>query len=108
MAATHDHTLQVPSERLKSVARDLGLDAVGIAPAHPYPHGPSFRAWLDRGFHGTMGYLAHNSERRLDPRAILPDARSVVCGAKIYHRSVTLVLDHVISYLCLVLLIRLV
>ncbi len=89
MAGTHDHPRQAPTERLKSVARDLGLDAVGIARAQAYPHGPFFRAWLDRGFHGTMGYLAHNAERRLDPRAVLPDARSVVCAAKVYHRSGT-------------------
>lgn len=34
--------------------------------------------WLSQGFHGEMGYMARNVEKRLDPGKLLPGARSVI------------------------------
>ena len=70
---------------VKKWARDLGFDAVGIAAALPYQHGSALTEWLERGFHGSMAYMARDVDRRLDPRKLLPDARSIVCVAKLYH-----------------------
>ena len=47
----------------------------------------SFERWLDRGDAGEMNYLARNSERRCDPREILPDAKTVIVLALNYFQG---------------------
>ena len=59
-------------------ALELGFDLVGFAPAGPTPGGEQFIRWLSAGYHGQMAYLAREPERRLDPRRLLPGARTVV------------------------------
>jgi epoxyqueuosine reductase len=41
-------------------------------------------AWLAAGRHATMDWMARAPERRSDPRALLPGARSVICAAAAY------------------------
>jgi epoxyqueuosine reductase len=73
------------AEAVKRKARELGFDLVGIAPADPSAHLQYVREWLDAGKAGTMDYLARRFEERVDPRAYLPGAASVVCVALNYH-----------------------
>ena len=59
-------------------AREVGFDLCRFAKAETPDHAAEFRNWLDRGDAGEMNYLARNSERRCDPRQILPDAKTVI------------------------------
>ena len=59
-------------------ALEMGFDLVGFAPAGATPGGEQFVLWLSAGYHGQMTYLAREPERRLDPRHLLPGARTVV------------------------------
>jgi epoxyqueuosine reductase len=70
---------------VKTRARDLGFDLCGIAPADPQPELRFLSDWLGRGYHGEMGYMARTADRRLDPRAVLPSARSIVVLGAIYN-----------------------
>lgn len=69
------------TERICNRARDFGFDLVGVTPAHPVPYVGAYRAWLARGYHGDMGYMARPDrvERRENPSKILPGVRSIVC-----------------------------
>jgi epoxyqueuosine reductase len=83
---TQDATTLV---RTKALA--LGFDVVGIARADE-PLGidhDRYRAFVERGLHGAMRYLAENVEarRRLDTGDILEGARSVVCVGRRYARA---------------------
>jgi len=71
------------ADRIRSRARELGFDAVGITAVEPLAAREHFEAWLAAGRHGEMSYLAMRShrERRADPGRILPGIRSVVCVA---------------------------
>jgi epoxyqueuosine reductase len=75
------------ADLIRAKALDLGFDLVGIAPAIPPPGVDAYRAWLDRGYHGEMGYLARPDriERRENPAAVLPGVRSVVCVGLDYY-----------------------
>lgn len=75
------------TRRLKSEARALGFQRVGVA-AVDGPADPEGRlqAWLDQGYHGSMGYMARTAAERADVRAIMPNARSVVAVALSYYR----------------------
>ncbi len=75
------------SGEIKQVARELGFNKVGIVPATALTEeGQRLRQWLARNFHGQMQYMARDPEQRLDPRRLLPSAKSVVCTALNYYR----------------------
>jgi epoxyqueuosine reductase len=84
-----DTTVLSPAEltaRIRAKARDLGFDAVGVAPAHASAHGASYERWIGEGFHGEMGYLAREDAvaKRKDPAVLVPGARSAVVVALEY------------------------
>ena len=60
-------------------ARSLGFQAVGVASTADAPEdGAALRAFIDRGYAGDMAWLPRTAERRAAPRALWPEARSVV------------------------------
>ena len=69
-----------PRDLIRDEALRLGFDAVGFARAHL---GAEVRerlaAFLDAGMHGEMGWMAERAEQRAHPRALWPEAVSVVC-----------------------------
>ncbi len=70
------------AETIKHEAQLLGFDAVGIAAVSPQAADERLlhrlQAWLRRGFHGTMGWMARDPARRADPRVVLPGCRSII------------------------------
>jgi epoxyqueuosine reductase len=66
---------------VKTEAAALGFARAAIGPASAPDHAAAFEAWLEAGYAGTMGYLEHGRGDRLDPRRLLPGARSVVAVA---------------------------
>lgn len=75
------------TQLVKSLARDIGFDLVGVARAAPLPRAGYYREWIARGYGGTMDYLRRNIDIRADPRSLLAGARSVVCVAVDYKRT---------------------
>jgi epoxyqueuosine reductase len=63
---------------IRAEARALGFDAVGFARPEIGEAGAKLDAFLAAGWHGTMGWMERNADRRRDPQAIWPEARSVV------------------------------
>lgn len=68
------------TEVVKAEARRLGFDLAGVTPPQPPDHFSVFLDWLEAGRHGEMAYLAteRSISRRLDPRQILPECRSIL------------------------------
>lgn len=75
------------TEVIKERALALGFDRVAVGPADPPDHAAEFDAWLDAGYAGTMDYLERGRTERLDPRRLLPGARSVVAVALNYYQG---------------------
>jgi epoxyqueuosine reductase len=66
-------------EAIRDRALALGFDAVGFAEALLGPEARTgLREFIARGYHGDMGWLAGTAARRGDPRALWPEARTVV------------------------------
>jgi epoxyqueuosine reductase len=66
-------------EAIRDRALAFGFDAVGFCRAELGPEARErLAAFIDAGFHGDMGWLADTAERRASPRALWPEARSVV------------------------------
>ena len=74
--------MQIPDEilqKIKSKAVELGFLECAVLPASflekekkPYEN------WLGEGMHGEMEYMSRNVEKRLDPRLLYENAKSVV------------------------------
>ena len=74
---------EAPSAAIKvalaEAARGLGFDAVAVAPAAVAPQvRERFEQFLALGFHCDMDWLAARPERRVDPRMLWPEVRSIV------------------------------
>jgi epoxyqueuosine reductase len=63
---------------LKEQADALGFDLVGVCPVSPPPHFEAYKSWLEKGYHGTMEYLANHQTLKSDPRQLLPSAQSLI------------------------------
>jgi len=64
---------------IRDKALALGFDAVGFAKAELSPAvREGLAGFLAQGYHGDMGWLAAKADRRADPKALWPEARSVV------------------------------
>ncbi len=74
------------SDIIRRLAADAGFERVGLAPLQPSDHHTLYRAWIQRGLHGTMGYLARQDaiDARLDPRTRWPELRSAMVVAHHY------------------------
>ncbi len=73
------------SDLIKQEARRLGFLACGIARAgFLEEEAPRLEQWLRDGRHGEMGYMANHFDMRLDPRKLVPGARSVISLAYNY------------------------
>jgi len=68
----------VPRTEIERWARALGFDAFGVTAAAAGPERDSLRRYLARGYHGDMAWMAAHEERRGDPRALWPEARSII------------------------------
>lgn len=77
-----------PSELTAEVrrrARALGFEKVGVVRAEPLVEERArLEEWLARGFHASMGWMEREVTRRIDPRELLPGARTVVAVALNY------------------------
>ncbi len=77
------------TNKIKSRALELGFASVGVARAEALTNeGRNLREWLNRGYQGTMEWMGENVEKRVDPRSIVPNAKSVVCVAMNYYTDV--------------------
>ncbi len=74
------------TQAVKQRAHELGFDLAGIAPVGPSPDLALYRAWLDAGRAGEMGYLARHLPLKQDPRHLLPDARAIILVGLNYAR----------------------
>ncbi|MCC6392054.1 MAG: tRNA epoxyqueuosine(34) reductase QueG [Bryobacterales bacterium] len=74
------------ASKLKSLARQAGFELAGIAAAEPLADRLWFDGWVRRGMAGRMSYLTdHRAALRMDPRSLLPSARSLLCVGKVYN-----------------------
>jgi epoxyqueuosine reductase len=67
------------TERIKSKAKQLGFMYCGVSKAgFLEEEAHRLEAWLNRSYHGKMSYMANHFDKRLDPRLLVPGAKSVV------------------------------
>jgi epoxyqueuosine reductase len=75
------------TELIKHKAMELGFDLVGITDASPLAaeQVELLTAWLNSGCAGQMSYMHANFQKRINPAALLENARSVICTGLNYN-----------------------
>ena len=67
------------TQKIKQKAFELGFSFVGISKAEFLEkEAPRIEQWLKDGKQGKMAYMENHFDKRLDPRLLLPGAKSVV------------------------------
>ena len=85
--AMNDARAHELARSIKQLGRELGFSDVAICDATPRDIAATeaarqteerLRDWLDRGFHGTMDYMARHGMRRARPAELVPGTVSVI------------------------------
>ncbi len=76
------------SQFIKNEAKRLGFLNCGIAKAaFLETEAPRLEAWLNNGYQGSMAYMENHFDKRLDPRLLVDNAKSIVSLSFNYYPS---------------------
>jgi epoxyqueuosine reductase len=72
---------------IKAKALSLGFSAIGITRAEAVDHETAlhFRQWIGEGKQAGMEYMRNNIDKRIDPRLLMEDAKSIISVALNYY-----------------------
>ncbi len=84
MTALQYTNSQPDSDGIVARCKELGFALAGVSAARPSDYPQQLRDWLAAGKHGSMGYLARNTDLRLDPATFVADARTFIMVADLY------------------------
>ncbi len=71
--------LEYRARFIKNQAAELGFLGCGISTAdYLDKEAPRLEKWLQKGMHGSMAYMENHFDLRLDPRKLVPGAKSVI------------------------------
>lgn len=74
---------------IKERAQSLGFAQCGIAPAERLTNEePKVLEWLEKGYNGTMAYMANHFDKRMDPTLLVEGAQSVIVVLFYYYPPV--------------------
>ena len=74
------------STLIKKFAAEVGFDLCGIARAKSLDeHRLILKRWTYEGMNSDMAYLGQNIEKRIDPRLLVPGARSIIVTGLNYY-----------------------
>ncbi len=74
----HTHLYQQLADQIKIWGRELGFQQVGITDTDLTDHEQPLQRWLDKGYHGTMGWMAEHGTMRTRPAELLPGTVRVI------------------------------
>lgn len=64
---------------IQQKAKELGFFYVGVSKAEfLQEEAPRLEAWLKKNYHGKMSYMENHFDKRLDPRLLVDDAKTIV------------------------------
>jgi epoxyqueuosine reductase len=72
------------AQQLQVWARALGFSQIGVADVDLSTAEPGLLAWLEAGYHGSMGYMAAHGLKRARPAALVPGTLRVITARMDY------------------------
>lgn len=72
-------TVATNTKKIKQKAKDLGFFFSGVSKIeYLEEEANQLEKWLKRNYHGKMGYMENHFDKRLDPRLLVDDAKSIL------------------------------
>ena len=84
MEISGDNDLAALAHDIKQWARELGFQQTGIADCDLSAAEPRLLAWLEKGWHGDMDYMARHGTARSRPSALVPGTLRVISARMDY------------------------
>jgi epoxyqueuosine reductase len=73
------------THKIKQKALEIGFHKIGIACAEILSEeGERLKQWLGNNYHGEMRWMEREPEKRIDPRLIFPETKSIIVVALNY------------------------
>ncbi len=74
-----ERSISEVSKSIHTKALELGFAACGFSRAEELPEDAQrLRVWLDKAYHGRMGYMTNHFEKRCDPTLLVEGSKSVI------------------------------
>ncbi|MCP4186281.1 MAG: tRNA epoxyqueuosine(34) reductase QueG [Gammaproteobacteria bacterium] len=67
------------ANQIKKLGLEFGFQQVGITDTRLDQQHQHYQKWIDEHYHGEMGYMSRNVDKRLNPELLTPDTLSVIC-----------------------------
>ena len=81
---TDEPSLQKLKVAIQQKSQELGFSLFGIADVDLEKAGQKLQQWLDRDYHGEMGFMAQHGEKRYRPAQLVPGTLRSICVAMEY------------------------
>ena len=75
------------ADTIKAWGRELGFADLRIADVDLSHREAGFQAWLDKGYHGEMDYMASHGMKRARPAELVPGTVRVITARMPYLRA---------------------
>lgn len=69
---------------IKSWGADMGFTDMGVTGVNTAHLAPALQQWLAQGYHGDMGYMERNLDKRLDPTQLEPYTARIISARMNY------------------------
>lgn len=73
-----ENALQSLADQIKVWGKEMGFQALGITDVELGKHEQHLQDWLDKGFHGDLGYMAQHGSKRSHPELLIPGTLRVI------------------------------
>ena len=94
-----DAGLTALAKTIKRWGTEAGFQQVGITYADiDRAHKQHYQQWLAAGYHGDMGYLTRNQDKRTNPKALWQGTERVICFRMDYHQETIIDSEHTLSH----------
>ena len=74
----HHAAMQQLTQQIKNWSKDFGFQQVGISGIDLGQHGEHLQAWLAKGYHGDLSYMASHGEKRWRPELLVENTQSII------------------------------
>ncbi len=78
MSVINSIDLNQLTDNIKSWAKSLGFQQVGVSDVDLSQHEKALRKWLEKGYQGNMSFLERNIEKRLSPSELVPGTLRII------------------------------
>lgn len=72
------HALARLAANIRAWGKELGFQELGISDTELTQEGALLQQWLEKGYHGTMDYMARHGAKRSEPATLVPDTLRVI------------------------------